>query len=109
MKLRDEGHTVDVRRMDRAFQSASAVMATACHGPTTCPCIPDSIDSVLHLQVRVTWEAEDVERFTKEALDAGVDTIVAAGKLSKFVASTSCACTCCTLIGRDVHNAICRR
>jgi diacylglycerol kinase family enzyme len=33
----------------------------------------------LALQVRVTWEADDVERFTKEALEAGVDTIVAAG------------------------------
>lgn len=33
----------------------------------------------LTLQVRVTWEADDVERFTKEALETGVDTIVAAG------------------------------
>jgi diacylglycerol kinase family enzyme len=34
------------------------------------------------LQVRVTWEADDVERFTQEALDAGVDTIIAAGELN---------------------------
>jgi diacylglycerol kinase family enzyme len=32
-----------------------------------------------NVEVRVTWEADDVERFTKEALEAGVDTIVAAG------------------------------
>lgn len=28
----------------------------------------------------MTWESDDVERYTKEALSAGADTIVAAGK-----------------------------
>src|SRR5688500_1609603 len=33
----------------------------------------------VQLEVRVTWEAGDVERYVIEALDSGVDTLVAAG------------------------------
>jgi diacylglycerol kinase family enzyme len=68
MKLRDEGHNVEVRRMD----------ATLLHGMHQA----NGLFAVVRRstpQVRVTWEADDVERFTKEALEAGVDTIVAAG------------------------------
>lgn len=33
----------------------------------------------IHLDVRVTWESGDAERYTAEAIDAGVGTLVAAG------------------------------
>lgn len=42
-------------------------------------------------QVRVTWESDDVERYTKEALEAGVDTIVAAGRPVTECASEACS------------------
>ncbi len=36
-------------------------------------------DPGLQLDVRVTWEAGDAERYVAEAMDAGIDTIIGAG------------------------------
>jgi len=33
----------------------------------------------IHLDVRVTWESGDAERYAAEAIEAGIDTLVAAG------------------------------
>jgi hypothetical protein len=88
MKLRDEGHTVDVRRMDLTLATLLATLHLWRHAiALKCE------RCAWRLQVRVTWEADDVERFTKEALDAGVNTIVAAGGL----------CTCAWFITNSLH------
>jgi len=88
MKLRADGHTVEVSALPLSAMSApkrTCMSAQSDHFDQQC----HSVICASAGQVRVTWEPEDVDRYIAEALKADVHTIVAAGQLSEFPASGS--------------------